>query len=89
MAQHAPYSLSVGRDRQWMETVVLTVDFAAAEPRYRLQPVLLDEAGNPQAIHGPEAQALFARLGELSPGVGFSKWTPTTARRWILALDGY
>lgn len=80
VAQHAPYSLSVGRDRQWMETVVLTVDFVAAEPRYRLYPALLDEAGNPQAIHGPEARALFARLGELSPGVGFAIGADDSAR---------
>ncbi|MCY3836117.1 MAG: CapA family protein [Anaerolineaceae bacterium] len=72
VAQHAPYSLSVGRDRQWKESVVLVVDFADATPRYRLHPVLLDDAGNPQAIAGPEARKLFTRLGELSPGVGFA-----------------
>ena len=72
VAQHAPYTLTVGRDRQWMETVVLTVDFAGSEPSYRLYPVLLDEEGNPQAIRGAEAGELFARLGELSPDVRFA-----------------
>lgn len=72
VAQHAPYSLTVGRNRQWKETVVLTVDFTSAEPSYRLYPVLLDDAGNPQAISGQDARELFARLGELSPGVRFA-----------------
>ncbi len=72
VAQHAPYTLTVGRDRQWMESVVVTVDFAGSEPSYRLYPVLLDEEGNPQALRGVEAGELFARLGELSPDVRFA-----------------
>ena len=79
IARHAPYSLTVGRDRQWMETVVLVADFADAAPAYRLHPVALDEAGNPRAQRGEAARQLFARLAELSPGVALEMGADDTA----------
>ena len=71
IAKHAPYSLTVGRDRQWAESVILTLDFGSGPPAYQLQPVLLDDEGNPRALRGAEARALFARLGALSPNIRF------------------
>ncbi len=69
VSRHAPYSVNVDRrNREWSETVIVLADFAAAgEPRYSLQPALLNAAGNPQLLAGEDGRALITRLDEMSP----------------------
>lgn len=69
VSRNAPYGVSVDRrNRTWSETVIVLADIAAdGAVTYTLQPVLLDAIGNPQLLRGEEAQALIARLDELSP----------------------
>ncbi len=69
VSRHAPYAVAVDRrNREWSETVIVIADMAAeGQASYRLQPALLDAAGNPQLLAGDEARALIERLDALSP----------------------
>ena len=69
VSRHAPYRLDINRrNRNWSETVIVTVELAAAGPAtYRLRPALLDAAGNPQLLAGAEARAVIERLQAMSP----------------------
>ena len=69
VSRNAPYSVTIKRrNRIWSETVIVLADLAVGgEVSYTLQPVLLDEDGNPQLLRGDEAQSLIERLGEMSP----------------------
>ena len=68
ISRNAPYAISVDRrNRAWSETVIVLADFdAGGEAQYSLQPVLLDDAGNPQLLMGGEGQALIERLAAMS-----------------------
>ena len=67
--RNLPYSLNIeGRDRIWSETVIVIADIDdEGEVNYRMQPVLLDEAGNPSLLKGVDARALIERLAAMSP----------------------
>ena len=69
ISRNAPYAVSVDRrNRDWSETAIVFMDIEeGGEARYRLQPALLDAAGNPHLLHGAEARALIERLDALSP----------------------
>ena len=69
VSRSAPYAVTIKRrNRIWSETVIVLADLAVGgEVSYTLQPVLLDEDGNPQLLRGDEAQSLIERLGEMSP----------------------
>ncbi len=69
VSRNAPYSVSVDRrNRIWSETVIVMAEIDEdGDLCYHLHPVLLDETGNPQLLHGDEAQALIERLDEMSP----------------------
>ncbi|MCY3781892.1 MAG: CapA family protein [Chloroflexi bacterium] len=69
ISRNAPYAVSVyRRNRSWSETVIVFADVAAdGAVSYTLQPVLLDDIGNPQLLDGDEAQALIERLAGMSP----------------------
>ena len=74
ISRNAPYAVSVDRrNRNWSETVIVFADISAdGAATYSLQPALLDAAGNPQLLHGAEAQALIKRLDDLSPNARIS-----------------
>lgn len=67
--RNLPYSLNIeGRDRIWSETVIVIVEIDdEGDIAYRMQPVLLDEPGNPALLKGAEAEALIDRLAAMSP----------------------
>lgn len=69
ISRNAPYAVSVDRrNRNWSETVIVFADIADdGEVDYSFQPVLLDDIGNPQLLHGGEAAALIERLDCMSP----------------------
>ncbi len=68
VSRHAPYSLNIKRrDRIWSETIILLAEVAEDAVHCKLLPVLLDEDGNPQLLHGDEARAVIERLAVLSP----------------------
>ncbi len=69
VSRNAPYAMTVKRrNRTWSETVIVMADLAVGgEVSYTLQPVLLDEDGNPQLLRGEEAQAIIERLDAMSP----------------------
>ena len=69
VSRNAPYAVTIKRrNRIWSETVIVLADLAVGgEVSYTLQPVLLDEDGNPQLLRGDEAQSLIERLDEMSP----------------------
>ena len=55
------------RNRNWSETIIVLADLDDDDNvSYRLQPVLLDEAGNPALLRGDEAQAVIERLAAMS-----------------------
>ena len=68
ISRNAPYAVSADRrDREWSETVIVLADIAAdGAVDYRLQPALLDEAGNPQLLVGDAARAVIERLDGMS-----------------------
>lgn len=74
VSRNAPYGVSVDRrNRNWSETIIVLADLAAdGAVTYTLQPALLDAVGNPQLLRGDEAQALIARLDEMSPNARIS-----------------
>ncbi len=69
ISRNAPYALSAARrNRNWSESLILIAELDdEGEVGYRLQPILLDELGNPALLHGAEAEALIKRLDAMSP----------------------
>ena len=68
VSRNAPYTLNVERrNRIWSETVIVFADVDEdGDIAYSLQPVLLNEVGNPTLLKGAEAQALVERLSAMS-----------------------
>ena len=69
VSRNAPYGMSTRqRGRQWSETVIALISIDdAGEVSCALQPVLLNEEGEPGLLKGGEAQSLIERLAEMSP----------------------
>ena len=69
VSRNAPYGMltDLRRNRNWSETIIVLADLDDDDNvSYRLQPVLLDEAGNPALLRGDEAQAVIERLAAMS-----------------------
>ena len=68
IARNVPYTIEVGRDRAWAESIILTVELAAdGRMTCVMHPILLDSSGNPALLDGVEARSLIERLSQMSP----------------------
>lgn len=66
--RNAPYTLGVRYDPIWSESMIVVVNINEnGSPSYKMQPVLLNEHGNPILLKGEEGEAVIKRLASMSP----------------------